>query len=107
MQENITKELIIFSILASSFKVAKAPRETSRRRGEQAGAVQGQGVTLTAATEPGDCAGLLLMNNIAAKASAMALATLAEAVDNLRVERGGGNRMELDEGLGYTTGVNK
>lgn len=29
MQENITEELIIFSILASSFKVAKAPRETS------------------------------------------------------------------------------
>lgn len=34
MQENITKELIIFSILASSFKVAKAPRETSMEGGE-------------------------------------------------------------------------
>lgn len=94
MQENITKELIIFSILASSFKVAKAPRETSRQESREQGqrhrAVQGQGVTLTAATEPGDRAGLLLMNNIAAKASAMALATLAEAEDNLRVERGDG-----------------
>lgn len=33
MQENITKELIIFSILASPFKVAKAPRETSMEGG--------------------------------------------------------------------------
>lgn len=90
MQENITKELIIFSILASSFKVAKAPRETSREQGQRHRAVQGQGVTLTAATELGDRAGLLLMNNIAAKASAMALATLAEAEDNLWVERGDG-----------------
>lgn len=50
MQENITKELIIFSILASPFKVAKAPRETSMDggRGEQ----RAGGVTLTAATEP-------------------------------------------------------
>lgn len=47
MQENITKELIIFSILASSFKVAKAPRETSMAGGKEEG-----GVTLTAATEP-------------------------------------------------------
>lgn len=42
MQENITKELIIFSILASPFKVAKAPRETSMdcgSRGEQRGGV--------------------------------------------------------------------
>lgn len=106
MQENITKELIIFSILASSFKVAKAPRETSRQR---EGGRAGQGVTLTAATEPRARAGLLLMNNIAAKASAStaaaatALATQAEQEDNLRVGAGclGLHGMELNEnGLG-------